>query len=307
VTEPEPETKPEPKPEPRPEPEPEPESVQDTEAVVLELDPGLLLVRLSSRAAVTATATPEPVQSPAQASEPSPQGLVKVAAPSLGAAWTLFRRHWRTYLILEGLVVAAALLGALLQLIGSGLQGLAEANPLLALAPGLALFVAAIAVNLWSNLLGVSLQMAPALAFHSGSHPSAGAMLTLLRRDFWRYVRAGIVVGLATSIGLLLLIVPGLLVAIATPVVVRRVACNQEKAWPALLASVKEVSGGPAGAGLLKWQLIAGLMVLASVLLCGLPLLITVPLGGILIQQYLAWSSLGVSPLPLNGGGGSGR
>jgi hypothetical protein len=232
---------------------------------------------------------------------------VKVTAPSLGAAWTLFRRHWRTYLILEGLVVAAALLGALLQLIGSGLQGLAEANPLLALAPGLALFVAAIAVNLWSNLLGVSLQMAPALAFHSGSHPSAGAMLTLLRRDFWRYVRAGIVVGLATSIGLLLLIVPGLLVAIATPVVVRRVACNQEKAWPALLASVKEVSGGPAGAGLLKWQLIAGLMVLASVLLCGLPLLITVPLGGILIQQYLAWSSLGVSPLPLNGGGGSGR
>jgi hypothetical protein len=29
------------------------------------------------------------------------------------------------------------------------------------------------------------------------------------------------------------------------------------------------------------------------VLLCGLPLLITVPLGGILVQQYLAHSGLG--------------
>jgi hypothetical protein len=29
------------------------------------------------------------------------------------------------------------------------------------------------------------------------------------------------------------------------------------------------------------------------VLLCGLPLLITIPLGGILVQQYLAHSGLG--------------
>jgi hypothetical protein len=299
---PEPETQPEPEPAPAPEPEP----------AVVDLDPGLLLVRLASRTPVAphkATAgdlpVPEPEEPAGQTSEASAQGPVKITPPSLGAAWTLFRRHWRTYLSLEALVVAAALLGALLQLIGSGLQSLAEANPLLAIAPGLALFVAAIALNLWSNLLGVSLQMAPALAFASGSHPSARAMLALLRRNFWRYVRAGLVVGVATSAGLLLLIVPGLLVMIATPVVVRRVTCNHEKAWPAVLASVKEVSNGPAGAGLLKWQLIAGLLVLASVLLCGVPLLITVPLGGILIQHYLAWSGLGVSPQPPNGGAGS--
>ena len=68
--------------------------------------------------------------------------------------------------------------------------------------------------------------MLPAIAFHSGSHPSALAMLQMLRRDFWRYVRAGVVVGLATAIGLVLLIVPGVLVAIATPVVIRRVTCH---------------------------------------------------------------------------------
>ena len=285
---------------PPPAAEPEPKPAQEPEPAAVELDAGLLLVRLSSPVPVVPSEAPQPVEAP-------PPGPLKVTSPSLGAAWTLLRRHWRTYLALEALVVAAALLGAVLQLIGSGLQGLAESNPLLALGPGLALLVAAIALNLWSNLLGVSLQMAPALAFQNGSHPSAGEILMLLRRNFWRYVRAGIVVGLATSLGLLLLIVPGVLVAIATPVVVRRVTCNNEQAWPALLASLREVSNGTAGVGLLKWQLIAGLLVVASVLLCGLPLLITVPLGGIVIQQYLAWSGLGLSPPPPSGDGASGR
>ena len=64
-------------------------------------------------------------------------------------------------------------------------------------------------------------------------------MLQLLRRDFWRYVRAGVVVGLATAAGLVLLIVPGVLVAIATPVVIRRVTCQEEAAVPALIAALK--------------------------------------------------------------------
>ena len=272
-------------------------------------DKGLLLVRLSNRSQPMATEAEanEPRATTAIEAKPANEATVTLTAPSLGAAWTLFKRNWRTYLILEALVVAAALLGALLQLLGGALQGLAEVNPLLALAPGLALLIAALVINIWSNLLGVSLQVAPALAFQTGRHPSAAEVIALLRRDVWRLVRAGVVVGLATSIGLVLLIVPGLLVAVATPVIVRRVFCNNEPAWPAVLASVKEVSSGPSGAGLLKWELIAGLLILASVLLCGLPLLITVPLGGIAIQHYVAWSGLGLNRLQPNGGGGSGR
>ncbi|CAK6696901.1 hypothetical protein [Synechococcus sp. CBW1107] len=269
-----------------------------------ELERGLLLVRLSNRTESANRTQQGPDQAIApenpgsaalittdQSAEPTPS--VHVSAPSLGAAWTLFKRNWRTYLILEGLVLLAAVAGALLQRIGNGLQGLAELNPLAALLPAIALAIGAIALNLWSNLLGVSLQMLPALAFHSGSHPSARAMLQLLRRDFWRYVRAGVVVGLATAIGLVLLIVPGVLVAIATPVVIRRVTCHQQAAMAALIASVKEVGNSPAGAGLLKWELVAGLLVLGSVLLCGVPLLITIPLGGILVQHYLAYSGMG--------------
>ena len=261
-----------------------------------DLERGLLLVQLSSR---VESGNPSPQEGAAAvvlaaAAQPSTTtATIHVTAPSLGAAWTLFKRHWRSYLILEGLALLAALAGALLQLIGNGLQGLANVNPLLAVLPALGLAVGAIALNLWSNLLGVSLQMLPALAFQSGSHPSAEAMLQLLRSQFWRYVRAGVVVGLATAAGLLLLIVPGVLVAIATPVVIRRVVCQQEAAVPALIASVKEVGSTPAGVGLLQWQLVAGLLIVGSLLLCGLPLLITVPLGGILIQQYLAYSGLG--------------
>ena len=255
------------------------------------LEKGLLLVRLSQRSEPSSS---QAELEPAQEAESPLGATVAVTAPSLGAAWTLFKRNWRTYLIVEGLIVAAALLAALLQLIGGDLQGLA-------------LLVAALALNIVSNLLGVSLQVAPALAFHSGRHPSAAELISLLRRDAWRLVRAGVVVGLVTSAGLVLLIVPGLLVAIATPVIVRRVVCNNEPAWPALLTSVKEVSSGPAGAGLLKWELIAGGLIVASVLLCGLPLLITVPLGGIAIQHYVAWSGLGLSRQQPSGGDGSGR
>jgi hypothetical protein len=283
---------------PAPEPplDPAPQDAPRGESTRSALERGLLLVRLSS-GGESGNPTPQDA-APVVTQEASNQAnattaTVHVTAPSLGAAWTLFKRHWRSYLILEGLVVLAALAGALLQLIGNGLQGLANINPLLAALPAIAVAVGAIGLNLWSNLLGVSLQMLPALAFHTGSHPSADAMLQLLRRDFWRYVRAGVVVGLATAAGLLLLIVPGLLVAIATPVVIRRVVCQQEAAAPALIAAVKEVGSSPAGAGLLKWQLVAGLLILGSVLLCGLPLLITVPLGAILIQQYLAYSGLG--------------
>ena len=279
-------------PEPTPAPAEPPTAMADPAEPPSELDRGLLLVRLSSRADPSGDATeptaPEPVDQPSAAA-----GTIHITAPSLGAAWTLFKRHWRSYLILEGLAVLAAMGVALLQLIGAGLQGLAELNPLLALLPGVALAVGAVALNLWSNLLGVSLQMLPALAFDQGSHPSATAMLQLLRRDFWRYVRAGVVVGLATGIGLLLLIVPGVLVAIATPVIIQRVACDRQAAIPAVISSVKDVGNNPAGAGLLKWELVAGLLILGSVLLCGLPLLITVPLGGILVQQYLAHSGLG--------------
>ena len=263
-----------------------------SDAELSELDRGLLLVRLSSRADHSGEAVEPPAPEPVQ--QPSGEtGTIHVTAPSLGAAWTLFKRHWRSYLILEGLAVLAALGVGLLQLLGAGLQGLTELNPLLALLPGLALAVGAVALNLWSNLLGVSLQMLPALAFAQGSHPSARAILQLLRRDFWRLVRAGVVVGLATGIGLLLLILPGVLVVIATPVILRRVVCDQQAALPAVIASVKEVGKSPAGAGLLKWELVAGLLVLGSVLLCGLPLLITIPLGGILVQQYLAHSGMG--------------
>jgi tetratricopeptide (TPR) repeat protein len=286
-----------PPPEPTPASAEPPAAVADTpappsDAERNELDRGLLLVRLTSRADHSVETTEPPAPEPVL--PPSPEtGTIHVTAPSLGAAWTLFKRHWRSYLILEGLAVLTALGVALLQLLGAGLQGLAELNPLLALLPGLALAVGAVALNLWSNLLGVSLQMLPALAFEQGSHPSATAMLQLLRRDFWRFVRAGAVVGLATGIGLLLLIVPGVLVAIATPVIIRRVVCDQQAALPAVITSVKEVGNSPAGAGLLKWELVAGLLMLGSVLLCGLPLLITIPLGGILVQQYLAHSGLG--------------
>jgi hypothetical protein len=286
-----------------PPPEPPPPSVEPPAAVVEaptpstdpelhELDRGLLLVRLSSPGDHSGDDTEPPAPEPVRQHSAEP-GTIHVTAPSLGAAWTLLKRHWRSYLILEGLAVLAALGAGLLQLLGGGLQGLAALNPLLALLPGLPLVVGAVALNLWSNLLGVSLQMLPALAFAQGNHPSATAMLQLLRRDFWRLVRAGVVVGLATGIGLLLLIVPGVLVAIATPVIIRRVVCDQQDALPAVLTSLKEVGNSPAGAGLLKWELVAGLLVLGSVLLCGLPLLITIPLGGILVQQYLAHSGLG--------------
>lgn len=262
---------------------------------------GLLLVRLSAGGERAPAPAAEQLQ-PGRAAAPPPvhehqaeARSVVITAPSLGGAWSLFKRHWRTYLALEAAALTMAGLAAGLQGMSAGLQNLNASNPVLALLAAVLLLGLVIGINLWSNLLNVSLQVAPALALRDGQHPSAAAVIHLLRRNFWRYVRAGVVVGAATLIGLLLLIVPGLLVMIATPVVVRRVFCNDEPALAAVLTAVKEVSEGPTGSGLLKWELVASLLMLASVLLCGVPLLVTIPLGNILIQQYLAHSGLGSS------------
>jgi hypothetical protein len=75
-----------------------------SDAELRALDRGLLLVRLTSRTVDATDDTgeaanppaPEPVQQPnAEAGTMAEPGTIHVTAPSLGAAWTLFKRHWR--------------------------------------------------------------------------------------------------------------------------------------------------------------------------------------------------------------------
>jgi hypothetical protein len=147
--------------------------------------------------------------------------------------------------------------------------------------------------QLLAGLLGVLLSAFPALYFVTGVHPDYPAGLRLLRGNPRRYVLAGLLASVAGGIGILLCLIPGLIVMVITPIYVRRIFTTDEPIWPAFQASFRDLFTSPHGWGLVGYELLALLLLAISALFCLVPLLVTVPLAAIFIQQYLAAWGLG--------------
>ncbi|MCT0218158.1 hypothetical protein KQ304_03950 [Synechococcus sp. CS-1329] len=224
--------------------------------------------------------------------------------PTLQSAWNLFATHWRTYLALQltvlGLAVVSAAIGLLITVIAVAVTGGVSAD----LPEGVTQLVSS-ALNLpfsilyqvLAGLIGVLLSALPALWFATGHHLNYRESLALLRANPRRYVLAGLLVSVAASIGILLCVFPGLIVMALTPIYVRRVFTSEEPLWPAFWACFNDLSSGPSAIGLIGYQLIIIPLILISALFCLVPLLVTVPLAAIFIQQYLAAWEIG-APLP---------
>jgi hypothetical protein len=225
--------------------------------------------------------------------------------PTLQSAWNLFGTHWRTYLALQLTVIALAVVSVvislLITLIATAVMGGVSAD----LRESVTQLVAS-ALNLpftllyqvVVGLLGVMISALPALWFATGHHPNYRESLALLRANPRRYVLAGLLVSIATLLGLLLCVIPGLIVMALTPIYVRRVFTTEEPLWPAFQACFNDLSSGPSAIGLIGYQLIIFPLIAISALFCLLPVLLTVPLAAIFIQQYLAAWEIGAPLSP---------
>jgi hypothetical protein len=237
-----------------------------------------------------------PVESPV---EGSTEGRPTPSEPTLQTAWNLYKVHWKPYVLVQLTILGIALVFAVITgvttllsqvltgSLGDGGSNAAEALQLLLNFPFQLIYQVLVV------LLGVLIVAFPALHYATGHHPDYAEGIALLRRNFWRYVLAGLLVSASTAVGFLACIVPGLIVAVVTPIYIRRVFTSEEPIWPAFVASFRDLFNSGYGWGLVGYELLAGLLVLISALFCLVPLIVTGPLAAIFIQQYLVSRGLG--------------
>jgi hypothetical protein len=229
-----------------------------------------------------------------------PTGTRSSSEPTLQSAWNLYKANWQAYvltqLVILGLALVFGLITALTTVLAQVLTGSFLQDSGSSWAEGvqaLLNFPFQLIYQVLVGLLGVLIVAFPAIYYATGQHPDFNSGLGLLCKNFWRYVLAGLLVSAATGIGLLACLVPGIIVALITPIYIRRVFTSEEPIWPAFLACFRDLFNSGYGWGLVGYELLTGLLVLISALFCLVPLIVTGPLAAIFIQQYLVSRRLG--------------
>lgn len=232
-------------------------------------------------------------------------GLPSAPKPTLQSAWNLYVAHWRTYLALQLTVLALALVSVAVSLIITVIAVAVTAGVSADLRDSVTQLVSSvlnlpfsILYQVVAGLIGVLLSALPALWFATGHHPNYREGLALLRANPRRYVLAGLLVSVAAGLGILLCVIPGLIVMALTPIYVRRVFTSEEPIWPAFRTCFNDLFSSPHSWGLVGYEVLSALLIAISALFCLLPLLVTVPLAAIFIQQYLAAWEIGAPPPP---------
>jgi hypothetical protein len=225
--------------------------------------------------------------------------------PTLQSAWNLFVAHWRIYLALQLTVLALALVSVAISLLITVIAMAVTAGVSADLRESVTQLVSSalnlpfsIVYQVVAGLIGVLLSALPALWFATGHHPSYREGLALLRSNPRRYVLAGLLVSVAAGLGILLCLIPGLIVMALTPIYVRRVFTSEEPLWPAFRTCFNDLFSSPHSWGLVGYELLSTVLIAISALFCLLPLLVTVPLAAIFIQQYLAAWEIGAPQPP---------
>lgn len=144
--------------------------------------------------------------------------------PSVQKAWQAFLQHIPVVLVswVGSIVLSllAVLVYGLIIVVVSAIIGSSDAA--LGLGAVLAQLVQ-LPFSILASLLSVLLVAVPALYYERGEVVTISAAAQLLTDRWWRYVLAGLFFSLVTTIGFLLCILPGIAVALVTPVFVNRI------------------------------------------------------------------------------------
>jgi hypothetical protein len=207
--------------------------------------------------------------------------------PSIQKAWDAFQKHIPVFLVIWvgsiGLTVSGlAVFGLIVTVVGS-LGGSSES------AVSLSLFFAQLTqtpFSILSSLLSVLMVAIPAVYYERGEVVTVGAAVALLREQFWRYVLAGLFFSIVMTIGLLLCVLPGLAVALVTPVFVNRIFVTEMGIGEAFSQSFQVVYRSENGMSFVGLQVLAFIVVcLFTLFSCGLAVLVVVPMACFYLQN----------------------
>lgn len=134
--------------------------------------------------------------------------------------------------------------------------------------------------------MGVLLTAVPALHYATGAVITVREAFAELLARPWRYLLAWLLFTLATAAGILLCVLPGIAVALVTPVYVNLIFTGERPILEAFTSSFQVCYGTPRGGTFVGIELLTWLVVLVvSVCTCGAGALLAVPVGGFFLQN----------------------
>ena len=207
--------------------------------------------------------------------------------PSIQKAWDAFLKHIPVFLLIWagsiGLAVIGLAVSLLIVMVVGSLGGSSESAFSLG---GILAQLTQIPFSILSSLLSVLMVAVPAVYYERGEVVSVGAAVALLRERFWRYVLAGLFFSSVMTIGLLLCVLPGLAVALVTPVFVNRIFVTEMGIGEAFSQSFQVVYRSENGMSFVGLEVLAFIVAaLFTVLTCGLAVLVVVPMASFYLQN----------------------
>lgn len=214
--------------------------------------------------------------------------------PTINKAWESFIAHvptilliWIVSVVLVGLGVCAAWAILLIGVgVGAGVGGSGSAGETATAAASVLGQLVQVPFSILSSLVGVLFVAVPALHYNSGETITVQqAFAALLQRPL-RYLLAGIVFSVVMTIGFLLCILPGIVVALVMPIYVNRIFLSDQSIGEAFAGSFQAVYRSPHGLDFLGIEILTWLLVaVVSICTCGLGALVAVPVSSFYLQN----------------------
>ena len=223
--------------------------------------------------------------------------ISKESKADLASTWKIYKSQWKTFIALTGFLVLAYVIYAIFDFILSllGLAPIMYSNSeYVETGSFIASFVIRTPINLVFSivtaLLSVLFMVIPALYFEKKEIITWKVPYKELKRNFKRYLLAGILFTVCLTIGFLFCILPGVVVSFIGPAYINKIACSDMPILKAFTSSFQSVFKSPNLWPYIGMQLLAGLIyIIPTVCTCGVGSIITLPLLSI-YSQHLAYN-----------------
>ena len=223
--------------------------------------------------------------------------IPKESKADLQTTWKIYKSHWKTFLALTGFIILAYLIYAVLDLIVS-LIGIApltfsEYEYVGGVAAIISLIIRTPIYLFYSvafSLLSVLFMVIPALYFEKKEVITWKVPYKELKKNFIRYLLAGLLFSGVLGIGFLFCILPGIVISLIGPAYTNKIACSDIPILKAFTSSFQSVFKSPNLWPYIGMQILAVLIyIIPTVCTCGIGSIVTLPLLSI-YSQHLAYN-----------------
>ena len=208
--------------------------------------------------------------------------------PSIDKAWQAFLQHIPVFVVIYLGTVVFTMLGfaiyfGIVMIAATASGGNSDAALSLATVLGQ---LAQLPFSLITSLLSVLIVAVPALFYERGEVVTIEAAWQLVIGRFWRYLLAGVFFSVVMTIGFFLCILPGIAVALVTPVYVNRIFVTEMSIGEAFSQSFQVVYRSENGLNFVGLEVLTGIIVgFLSLLTCGLGVFVFVPMASFYLQN----------------------